>query len=147
MANIFEFQQRAKKLTRKKIRNDLYKFIRSLEEELAAYNRATLHDESEDVFGNPIGFYSPMTEILTDGKKKRGEPFDLLDSGDFLDGLFAKVEKDSVFFDTKDSKRKKVLQNLMSENIFGLQEKDIQKVVETRLLPFFTRYFREKLIG
>lgn len=147
MGTIFDLQIRAKKLTKTKIRNNLYRFIRTLEEELAAYNRATLFEESEDIEGNPIGFYSYATEIISDGEKKQGEPFTLKDKGDFLEGLFAKVQKDSVFFDTKDSKKKEVLKHLLSENIFGLQKEDLNKVIETRLLPFFQNYFKKQLLG
>jgi hypothetical protein len=147
MGTIFDLQTRAKKLTKTRIKNDLYRFIKTLEEELAAYNRATLFEESEDVKGKPIGFYSPATEIISDGEKKAGEPFTLKDKGDFLDGLFAKVQKDSVFFDTKDSKKKEVLKNLLSEDIFGLQKEDLNKVIDRKLLPFFQNYFRKQLLG
>lgn len=150
MANLFQFQEKAIQLTPTRIKSDLYRFIKTLEEELAAYNRATLFEESEDVDGNPIGFYSEATEILSGGEKKAGDPYTLLDSGRFLDDLFSKVKKDSVFtvfFDTKDPKKKKVLENLLTDNIFGLQEEDLNKVIETRLLPFFQNYFRKELLG
>lgn len=147
MATIFDLQQRAKRLKPNRIKSDLYKFIKTLEEELVEYNVATLHEESEDVFGKAIGFYSKATELISNGKKKAGEPFDLLESGKFLNDFYAKVQRDNVFFDTKDSKKKEVLKNLLTENIFGLQEEDLRKVVETRLLPFFHNYFKKQLLG
>ncbi|MEM6697418.1 MAG: hypothetical protein AAF599_03410 [Bacteroidota bacterium] len=146
MATIRELQKTAKRLTSRKIQSDLFRFIRKIEKELAAYNVATLHEDSQDVFGKPLGFYSVATEIITDGRKKAGEPFNLLESGDFLDGLFAKVSRDSIFFDTKDSKKREVLDNLLSDNIFGLQDQDLQKVIDARILPFFLKYFRKELL-
>ncbi|CAL2055976.1 hypothetical protein [Tenacibaculum sp. 190524A05c] len=146
MGTIYELQERARRLRPQKIKSDLYVFIKTLEEELAAYNRATLNQDSEDVSGNPLGFYSKATELITNGRKKAGDPYDLLESGKFLDGLYAKVDKDNVFFDSRDSKRKEVLKNLLSNNIFGLQEPDRNKVVDTRLLPYFQNYFRRELL-
>ncbi|WP_157811797.1 hypothetical protein [Tenacibaculum sp. SZ-18] len=146
MGTIHDLQERAKKLRPRKIKNDLYSFIRTLEEELAAYNRATINQESEDIFGKPLGFYSKATELITNGRKKAGDPFDLLESGDFLDGLYAKVDRDNVFFDSRDSKRKEVLKHLLSNNVFGLQDADKNKVVDTRLLPYFQNYFRREFL-
>lgn len=137
--------QRSEKLTPEKIVNDVFAFIKTIEKELAAYNVATLNQESEDVLGKPIGFYSRATELITGGRKKAGDPFDLLESGDFLEGVFAKVQKDSIFFDTKDSKKKEVLGNLLTDNIFGLQEEDLKKVIRERILPFMQNYFRKEL--
>lgn len=146
MQRLLEIAENAKALTPQRVKRDLFAFIKTLEEELAAYNRATLNQDSEDVEGKPIGFYSAATELITNGRKKRGEPFDLLESGDFLDGLFAKVQGDSIFFDTTDSKRKEVLKNLLSENIFGMQEEDLNKVIEQRLAPFFIDYYTRKIL-
>lgn len=143
------FQQaiaKAKRLTPQKVRTDLFKFIRTLEEELAAYNRATLFEESQDVDGKPIGFYSPGTEIITDGRKKAGEPFDLKETGVFLESIFTKVQTDSIFFGATDPKLTEIFQNLLTTNIFGLQDEDLKKVVDTRLLPFLLKYFRKELI-
>ena len=61
---------KAKRLTPQKISSDLFKFIRTLEEELTAYNRATLFEDSQDVDGKPIGFYSPATTLIN-GKDYR----------------------------------------------------------------------------
>lgn len=39
--------------------------------------------EGADVHGHTIGFYKKLTEELTGGRKKAGEPYDLKDTGDF----------------------------------------------------------------
>lgn len=145
MTSFLIAQNRARKLTPGKVRNDLFRFIRSIEGELAAYNRATIFEDSEDVFGKPIGFYSPGTEIMTDGRKKAGEPFDLKESGKLLDDLFAKVQNHSIFFDTTDPKKKEVLKNLLTDNIFGLQDDDLKRVIDARILPFLLKYYTKNL--
>lgn len=145
MATFLQAQKSAKKLTPQKIRIDLFRFIRTLERELALYNRAKLFIDSQDVNGNPIGFYSKTTEIITNGRKKEGQPFNLFEKGDFLGKLFSKVQSDSIFFDTKDPKKNDVLQNLLSKDIFGLQDQDLRKAIDEKILPFMLKYFRKKL--
>lgn len=39
--------------------------------------------DGADVHGRTIGFYKKLTEELTGGRKKAGEPYDLKDTGDF----------------------------------------------------------------
>jgi hypothetical protein len=131
----------SKKLTKSKVRKDLFNFIRTFERELAAYNRATLYEDSQTIDKKPLGFYSAATELLTNGRKKKGEPFDLLESGDFLEGLFAKVQQNSILFDTTDNKKKKVVSKLLNINIFGLQDEDLDKIIETKLVPWAQSYF------
>lgn len=145
--NFLQLQKKAKAIKPSQVRRDLFNFIRSIEEELAAYNRATLHQDSEDVNKKPIGVYSTATELITDGRKKAGEPFDLFEIGDFLDGIFAKVQLGSIFFDTSDDKKKEVLSNLLTDDIFGLQDDDLYKVIDDRLIPFLINYYNQKLFS
>ncbi len=146
MANFLTAQKKALKLTPQKISNDLFNFIRTLEVVLADYNVDRLFNSSEDIFGKPIGFYSKGTELITNGRKKEGQPFNLKETGEFLEKLFAKVQKDSIFFDSSDTKKQDVLRNLLTPNIFGLQDEDLNRVIKEKLLPFFLRYFKKNLI-
>lgn len=139
-------QTKAKSIKPSQVRKDLFNFIRSIEQELIAYNVATLNQNSEDVFGKPIGFYSSGTEIITNGRKKTGEPFDLTETGKFLDSIFAKVQSNSILFDATDPKKKEVLKNLLTDDIFGLQDADLKMVVNERLLPFLLKYYKTKLL-
>ncbi len=141
MATLLQQLKRAEKLTPEKIVKDVFAFIKSIEKELAAYNVATLNQDSEDIFGKPIGFYSRATTLLT-GKEGA---FDLLDTGDFLESIFAKVQKDSIFFDASDSKKKEVMSNLLTDNIFGLQEDDLNKVIRERILPAMQNIVKKEL--
>lgn len=145
MANFHEAQQIAKKLTPTKISKDLFNFIRTLEKYLADLNVDQIFNFSEDVFGNALGFYSKGTELITKGEKKAGDPFTLKDTGEFLEDVFSKVDSDSIFFDTKDSKKPDVLRNLLSEDIFGLTDENLQKFINEKLTPFFQSYFKSKL--
>jgi len=146
VASILEQYEKAKNLTPQKIERDLYVFVRTLETYFADLNVEQLHLESKDIFGNPIGFYSAGTEAITNGRKKEGDPFNLKESGKFLNELFAKVQGDSLFFDTKDEKKPEVLENLLSKDIFGLSDDNLQKAINTKLLPFFQNYFFKELL-
>ena len=145
MGTILSLIKKAEALKPQKVKSDLFQFIRSIEAELVAYNAATLKDDSQDVKGNPIGFYSRATELITGGRKKQGDLFDLLETGTFLDSLFVKVQTDSLFFGNKDPKLKEVLKNTLSDDVFGLQDEDLNKVLETRVLPYLLKYYTQKL--
>lgn len=146
-------QIRAKALTPQKIKRDVFAFIRTLETELADYNRRALKDDSVDVNGNPIGFYSRATEIISQAKfnlgqgrvKAQGEPFDLDDTGEFLKSIFSKVRSDNVLFGSNDPKLNKILSNLLTTDIFGLSDLDLERVINERILPFLIKYFQNKL--
>ena len=141
MANFLEAIENAKRLTPKKISSDLFSFIRKFEKHLADENVDVIFNESKDVFGSPIGFYSKGTESITGGRKKAGQPFDLKETGEFLEKVFANVEKESIFFDTSDDKRQDVLSNLLSRDIFGLSDDRLNKFLESKVLPFLIEYY------
>lgn len=145
MGTFQKAQNQALKLNPKRISLEVFNFIRRIEKEFAAYNKATLNQDSQDTEGNPIGFYSFATELISGGKKKAGDPFDLVETGKFLDELFAEVQGETVFFDTKDEKKDEVLKNLLSDDIFGLQDDDLKDVIDKRIRPFLLQYFRKNL--
>ena len=145
MQNFLTAYQNAKKLTRAKVRKDANTFFKILAKELEAFNRSTLFNDSEDVFGKPIGFYSAGTEIMTNGRKRRGEPFDLKETGVFLESITVNVVNGTFFFRSTDPKLNEVLSNLLTDDILGIQDDDLQKVINNRILPFFINYYTHML--
>lgn len=155
MASFQEALEKAKRLNPQRVRTDLFNFIRTLEAELAELNRIALNQRSQDVEGKPIGFYSEATEYITLnnallGKgnkiKKAGDPFDLDDTGVFLKSIFAKVNRDSILFGSTDPKLFEILKNTLSNDLFGLQDADLQNVIENRIRPYIITYFKQKLL-
>ena len=140
-------QKQAVKLTPKKVSDDLFRFIRTIEKKMADLNREQLNKESSDVFGNPIGFYSVATDILTDGEKEFGTPFTLFDTGVFLPTIFARVAGPVVLFGANDPKTDEVLENLLSRDIFGLSDEGLRLVVNQDIVPFLQGYFSKQLLG
>jgi hypothetical protein len=146
------FQQqllKAKKLTPKSQLNDLFRFIKSIEKEFLDRNRKQIKEDSKDIFGNPIGFYSYWTEVFTDGKKKQGDPFDGESTGKWLKGFYLEIdtEEGALRIFSKDPKTHDILEsdNWLSDELFGLSDKNLKEVIRTRLLPFFIQNLRNKL--
>jgi len=147
MATFQEQLKKAKKLTPKRVSKDLFEFIRSLERTLAQFNKGQLFIDSKDVDGNPIGFYSPGTEKITKGRKKAGDPFNLFEEGKLLGSLIAKVQisERNILFDFTDPKKNEVFKNLLSENILGLSDENLQIALRTPAKEFLQKYYRRKL--
>ena len=145
MATLNQQIQRAKNLSPRKIEDALFTFLKSISEELADRNVNRIYNFGEDVFGSVIGIYSHGTEAISKGRKKAGDRFDLKDTGEFLEKLYAKVEGGVVSFGTSDSKKDDVFENLLSRDIFGLNDEDLQKVIQEDIKPFFISYFKENL--
>lgn len=145
MSNFLTAKRKAERLTPQRISDELFDLIRKIEDVLAKTNANTLHEHSTDVEGNPIGFYSAGTEAITGGRKRMGQPFDLKESGEFLNSVFARVENHSIFFDATDSKKEEVLYNLLSKDIFGLTDENLRKVIDEKILPSFLKYLKHNL--
>ena len=87
-----------------------------------------LFDEGIDSNEDIIGYYSYWTELLSNGKKRRGEPYNLKDTGDFYRSMFIKVLKDSIIIDADYTKMED--QNWWSIDILGLTEENIDNYAE-----------------
>lgn len=145
MGTFLQTQKAAAKLTPQRVSKDVFNFIRTLERELAQLNKARIFIDSEDIYGKALGEYSPATEEITKGRKKAGDPYTLFDEGDFLGGMYAEVKEDGIYFDTTDPKKKEVLKNLLTQDIFGLHDADLKKAIDERILPFLLSYYKQHL--
>ncbi|URM37138.1 hypothetical protein [Flavobacterium anhuiense] len=144
------FQQqlaRAKKLKPKKLEIDLFKFIRSIEKDLLDIQKKRISVDSEDIFGNPIGFYSYWTEVITNGRKKQGEPFTGIETGDWMRGFYMQEVSGVLRFSSKDPKNQIILnsEHWLSDELFGLSDQELKEVITKRLLPFFIKNARNTL--
>lgn len=139
MATFQEQLKRAKNLQQNKLQKDLFKFIKSIEKLLLEKNKAQLNEDSKDIFGKPIGFYSQATEIITGGKKAKGQPFDAFETGDFLKGFYMQEVSGVLRFGSTDSKTQTILnsKDWLSDELFGLSDENLKEVITEKLLPFF----------
>jgi hypothetical protein len=95
-----------------------------------------LMDKGIDGTGGPITdrdgnqFYSIWTEILSGGKKKAGDPYNLNDTGAFYRGMFVNVLRDSFVVDS-DEAIKEDGTDLFYEygdDIVGLTDENMEKL-------------------
>lgn len=84
----------------------------------------------EGVDGNDsnIGYYSFWTEILSNGRKKQGEPYDLKDTGQFYRSMLIKVLNDSIIIDADFEKMQD--QYWWRIDILGLTEENLELYAE-----------------
>ena len=147
MANFNTQLKKAKKLKTSRLSDDLFKFIRSIEKEIVKLNVDQINIESKDIFNKNIGFYSYHTEVLTNGAKKQGEPFTGKDTGDWLGSFFVEVQDNAFRLFSTDPKTHLILdsENWLSDDLFGLSDKDLKALIDTRLKPFFIQNLRKQL--
>lgn len=147
MATFQEQLQRCQNVRPDRVERELFEFIKSLRDEMVKLNQDQIYEKSQDIYGNAIGFYSYATEVITKGAKKKGEPFDGKDTGNFLKSFYATVYNNAVFFGASDPKTDDILSSphWLSHDLFGLTDKNLQMVVKEKILPFVQSYYRKEL--
>lgn len=147
MATLIQHLERAKKLKANNLEKDLFKFIKSIEKDLLELEKERISEKSKDIFGEALGYYSKATEIITKGKKKAGEPFTGIDSGDWFDAFYMQEVAGVLRFSSKDEKNSTILNsdNWNSNQVFGLDDEQLKGVIRERLLPFFIKNSRDIL--
>lgn len=143
MANIEEHFELIKGINEALVSRELFDFIRSIESDLVDLNRKQLNEKSKDIYGDAIGFYS-YASFKIYGKSG---PFDLEDTGSFLNKLYAKIEQDRIVFGSTDFKTPEILDNpnLLSQDLFGLTDEDLNTVINEKVLPFMISSTRKNL--
>jgi hypothetical protein len=101
-----------------------------------------LFDEGIDANEDIIGTYSYLTEVMTNGRKRMGDPYTLKDTGEFYRSMFIKVLKDSILIDANFTKMED--QNWWSIDILGLTEENLEKYAE-KIKENFILYARRVL--
>ena len=140
MATLRQAQANARKVNPLALEREIFNIVRRIETDMTALNRDQLFKNSEDIFGNAIGFYSPATQIITGGRKKAGDPYTMFDIGDFIRQLFARVKNEEIVFGSDDSKVDKILGNrrLLSKSLFGLTDSHcLRPSSVVAILPFW----------
>lgn len=156
MATLQQQLNRAKTLNRNDLVVELLNVIRKLEKTFVNLNISQIHDNSTDVFGNALGFYSEATEYITlnrallgqEGEIKRaGEPYTGKDTGNWFEGFYMKVENGTLYFGSDDPKNDDILrgEHWLSTEFFGLTDDNLRGVIEQSILPSFLSIIRQKL--
>lgn len=146
--NVFENHlETVKQINEAAISKGLFDFIRSIGKELVELNKRQIRDDSSDIYGKAIGFYSKATDEITDGAKEWGTPFTGDDTGVWLDHFYVTVYNEIFFFGSTDPKTEDILtsKNWLSHDLFGLTDDNLQDVINEKFLPFIINYNRKKL--
>lgn len=147
MATLKNQLNKAKKITKNNLAKELFQYIRSIEKEFLDLNKQQIEQDSKDIFGKPIGFYSFGTELASGGKKKAGDPFTGVDTGDWFKGFKMQEVSGVLRFYSTDPKNSEILnsENWLSSDLFGLSDNNLKAIIQERLLPFFLEMSRKKL--
>jgi hypothetical protein len=60
--------------------------------------------------------------------EQAGKHYNLLLTGDFREGFFAKFENANMIIDSKDEKRNKLVRLVPGQPIFGTQDRELEKI-------------------
>jgi len=147
MANFEQQIEKAKQLNPDKISKALFKFIRSIEKQILDKNKEQLFENSQDIHGQAIGFYSYATELITKGRKKKGEPFDGKESGDLFKQMYMQEVSGVIRFGSRSPHYADILKSKswLSKDILGLTDKNLKELIKTELLPFIITHYRKIL--
>lgn len=95
-----------------------------------------------DSEGRVIGYYSAFTEILSEGRKKQGDPYNLEDTGEFFMSMFVQVLRDSIIINADYAKMQD--KDWWDLNILNLTEENLTKYV-AKIKENYIIYAREVL--
>lgn len=87
-----------------------------------------LIESGVDSEGRVIGYYSYWTEIISEGRKQEGDPYNLEDTGEFFMSMFIKVLADGIIINADYAKMQG--QDWWDLNILNLTEENLTKYVE-----------------
>jgi hypothetical protein len=129
------------------LKSSLIAYIRKTETNFTTLNKEQLFTASEDIFGNPLGYYSQATEVITKGRKKAGDPFTAVDTGYFFKGFYMKFVSDRLVFGSTDPKTNKILssKSWLTHELFGLSDDNLAEIIDNNILPFLQNESRNLL--
>lgn len=144
MSFLKELIHKSEQIQPDKIDKILFGFIRNIEAQLLEDNREQILD-SKDTNNNTIyskkrkrSTYSFATELITGGRKKAGDTYNLYDTGSALKGLYIDIKEDKAEFRTSDSKEKLLVSDY--GNIFGLTDQKLSENVDKLIKPLLVDF-------
>lgn len=152
-------QERAKKISPKKIRNDFFDYIKSIEQLFFQLNAEQLED-SLNAKGKLLkhknstkfpGVYSEQTEIISRQEnplapKKAGDPYNFLWTGDFFSGFIMWIKNGTIEINsTGTGANEKAAFFNGYKDLFGLTDEHLKEIIDEKLMPFMAEKLRNEL--
>lgn len=139
------FEEAIKQLKKIDLEKIALKEFESMKEEAFDLNTEDqLFSRGVDAHGVSLGDYAPLTIRL---RSEAGLPVDRITTrveGDFHAGWEANFSRWPVFFTSSDSKTGELI-FLFGEDIFGLEEKNISKLIEDGIKEGIQKRFKESV--
>lgn len=150
--------KKAERLTPQRIEKELFEEIRRIEHFLINLNILQI-EESKDSFDNTLensnsfysGVYQESTAAIaslesTVAPKVAGQPYNFAWTGDFIKGFVLDIRNKTISLNsTGTGGGDKAVFFAGYQNLFGLTDESLSKVVREKLLPFFINFFRTQL--
>ncbi len=137
--DVFDLQSRLNKFD---VRKELIGILSELEQKILDLNRKDqLFEKGENNEGTVIGIYKPLTEVLSGGKKKAGQPYNLFDTGDFYKKFTFDYKNGTLDLFSTDNKLDEIFDRIEKEgrvdpkSIFGLTIKNTEILNYGMLMP------------
>jgi len=90
-----------------------------------------LTEKGIDEAGVVIGYYSYLTELISNGRKQEGDKFNLDDSGSFYRSMFVTPFRDGFVIDASSQTFNEMKsQEWYRDEILGLTDENLQKVID-----------------
>lgn len=158
MANFLQAQKTASQIKPARVKSEFFKYIRSIENIFFDLNIDQIED-SQNAEGQILqnrnkkfkGVYAESTQLfaLIDGvttPKVKGTPYNFLWTGEFLKGFEMVIRNgDLSFFSTGTGSGDKAAFFKGYDHLFGLTDDNLNRVIDSELLPFLLNYYQEKL--
>ena len=149
MATILEQIKRLEKLSEAEITKQLFIAVKKAENKFIELNKLQL-GQGENVSGGIVGIYSENTQGYADAdgisnKKPAGDPYYFDWFGDFYKGFSLTVSgEEATIFSTGIGSGGKA-DFLTTNNLFGLNDENLSKVIKDEILPFIHNFARTTL--
>jgi uncharacterized protein (UPF0335 family) len=147
MANFNTQLAKCDKIDADTVTEELFRFIKTISAYMIELNKKQINEDSQDIYGKAIGYYSKATELITNGAKGAGEPFDGKDTGSWLNAFYVTVMDDIFYFGSTDPKTDDILDspNWLSSSLFGLTDENLKQLIDEKIQPFVLNYYRKEL--
>jgi hypothetical protein len=142
MGKLSDISKRLARLTPGMMREETLNAFTKNESSIVDYNTEQLMG-GQDSKGENLPNYSPGS-VARFGKPPG--PIKLFDSGDFHNGFFVRKQADKIIFDSRDEKTD-MLKNEYGADIFGLQPKNLNTVVNAFIKPYIQSVFKKAITG
>lgn len=142
-----EHLAKVKKVQPQVLSEELFQAIKTASKYLIDLNKKQIKEDSQDIYGKAIGFYSKATDEISGGAKPWGTPFTGEDTGEWMDKFYMTVYQDVFYFGSTDPKTDDILSspNWLSHDLFGLTDENLDKAIEEKFLPFVLEYCKKSL--